>query len=273
MADVLPPRSAPTSPGDRASSTTTSSLFWRPLSRRRAGLELGIGYGLILIVLWTPPPWQRPLYLLTAIVIAIIFWRSFDSAPSMGLRTGNLLRSLWIVAVALALSSISIGLAIFFHTLHCPHRPIPFFKRYAGYAIWSFVQQLLLQDFFLRRLLRLLPSTGLAALATATIFCIAHLPSPILSVVTFTLGLASCLLFLNYRNLYPLAVAHAILGITLAITIPNAVIHNMRVGHGYLTYRPPHRPAQRSHSDQVLSTSACVNAEAPTLRSRLHARP
>ena len=271
MADVLPPLASSAASGDQASASSHNP--WRPLSRRRAAFEIAVGYGLILVVLWTPPPWQRTLYLFTALVIAIILWRSFDSAPSMGLRTRNLLRSLWVVAVALALSSISVALAIFFHTLHCPHRPIPFFKRYAGYALWSFVQQLLLQGFFLRRLLRLLPSAGLAALATAAIFSFAHLPSPILMVVTFTLGLASCLLFLHYRNLYPLAMGHAILGITLAITLPNPVIHNMRVGRGYFTYRAPHRVDQRSHSDQVLSTSVWVNAEAPTLRSLRQARP
>ncbi len=272
MADVLPPPASTALSGDRTLSATTS-LPRRTLSRRRAAVEIGAGYGLILVVLWTPPPWQRPLYLFTAVVLAIILWRSFDSASSMGLRAANLLRSLWVVAVALALSSIAVALAIYLHTLHCPHRPIPFLKRYIGYALWSFVQQLLLQEFFLRRLLRLLPSAGAAALASAAIFSFAHLPSPILMVVTFTLGLASCLVFLHYRNLYPLAMAHAILGITLAITLPHAVIHNMRVGRGYFTYRAPYRTAQRSHNDQVLSTSAWVNAEAPTLRSLRQARP
>jgi hypothetical protein len=271
MADVLPSPASSASSGDHLSAS--SRHLWRPLGRRRAAAEIGVGYGLILVVLWTPPPWQRPLYLFTALVLAVIFGSSFDSPPSMGLRTGNFLRSLWVVAVALALCSISVAAAIFLHTLHCPHRLVPFFKRYVGYAVWSFVQQLLLQDFFLRRLLRLLPSTGVAALATAGIFSFAHLPSPILMVVTFTLGLVSCLLFLRYRNLYPLAMGHAILGITLAITLPNAVIHNMRVGRGYFSYRAPHLPTQRSHSDQVLSTSAWVNTEAPTLRSRRQARP
>ena len=31
-------------------------------------------------------------------------------------------------------------------------------------------------------------------------------------------------------------IAHAILGITVAITIPGPVVHNMRVGLGYVTY-------------------------------------
>jgi hypothetical protein len=76
----------------------------------------------------------------------------------------------------------------------------------------------------------------------AGIFSIAHLPSPILTPITLIWGFAACLIFLRYRNLYPLAMAHAILGISIAITIPGHVDHNMRVGLGYLTYKHAHRP-------------------------------
>jgi membrane protease YdiL (CAAX protease family) len=65
---------------------------------------------------------------------------------------------------------------------------------------------------------------------------VAHLPNPVLTVITLVCGLASCLFFLRYRNLWPLAVAHAILGIAIAITIPSSIDHNMRVGISYLTW-------------------------------------
>ena len=216
MADATTPLSA---------STHTKDCVLDPapahsLSKRRALLELALGYGLILLVLWTPRPWQRPLYALTVLVIAGIFWIGYTNPKSMGLRTRNFVPSLWIVALALLISGVSVALAIDFHTLHPVHGPIASFKRYWGYALWSFVQQLLLQDFFFRRLRLLLPSAGLAALAAAAVFSIAHIPSPVLTLVTFLMGLAACLLFLRYRNLYPLAIAHAILGVTLAITLP-----------------------------------------------------
>jgi hypothetical protein len=260
MADAPLPRSAPARPSDRALSPPEPHT----LSKRRALLELALGYGLILLVLWTPRPWQRPLYVLATLVIAAIFCIGYTTAKSMGLRTENFFRSLWIVGIALLISAASIGLAINFQTLHPVHGPTAFLKRYWGYALWSFVQQLLLQDFFLRRLRLLLPSAGLAVLAAAAIFSIAHIPSPVLTLVTFFMGLAACLLFLRYRNLYPLAMAHAILGITIAITLPNSIIHNMRVGLGYLTYTQHH--THRSHSDHVASTSACVIPDAPTRR-------
>jgi membrane protease YdiL (CAAX protease family) len=261
MADALSPRSAPALPLNRALSTTTPPTS-QTRNKRHALLELALGYGLILLVLWVPRPLERPLYILAAMVIASILWIGFTTAQSMGLRSTNSLRSLCIVAIALLLSAVSVTLAVHFQTLHPVHGPIAFCKRYWGYALWSFVQQLLLQDFFLRRLRLLLPSAGLAALIAAAIFSIAHLPSPVLTVVTFILGLVACLLFLRYRNLYPLAIAHAILGITL----PSPLIRNMRVGRGYFTYTP-HRHPRRNHSDHVASTSACVIAGAPTLSS------
>jgi hypothetical protein len=102
-------------------------------------------------------------------------------------------------------------------------------------------------------------------IVTAVIFALAHLPNPILTPVTLLWGLAACLLFLRYRNLYPLAMAHAIFGICIAITIPGPVSHNMRVGLGYLRYRP-RGEHQRSQSDHIVSTQACVIADAPTRR-------
>ena len=83
--------------------------------------------------------------------------------------------------------------------------------------------------------------------------------------VTFIIGLAAWLLFLHYQNLYPLAIAHAILGITIAITLPSAVLATC-VGLGYLTF-PKHHLHHRNHSDHVVSTSAWVSADAPTRRS------
>ena len=84
-----------------------------------------------------------------------------------------------------------------------------------------------------------MPRRTSAVLATAGIFALAHLPNPILTPLTLLWSLAACLIFLRHHNLYPLAMAHAILGICIAITVPGSVSHNMRVGLGYLQYRLP----------------------------------
>lgn len=208
------------------------------LTPTRALLELALAYILILIVIWTPNPWQRIFYIAAVIALALILAFSFQSARALGIRRKNLLRSLWIAIIALALAAIITLIGARHHTLHNTSH---FIARYWGYALWAFVQQILLQDVFLRRLLILIPSKPrLAALAAAILFASAHIPNPILTPITLLWGFISCMLFLHYRNIIPLAIAHAALGITLAIAIPAPLIRNMRVGLGFLHYHAHH---------------------------------
>jgi hypothetical protein len=163
----------------------------------------------------------------------------------MGLRRTNFLRSLWVPAIAAALASLAVFAAIRYQTLHPIGGGLLYLRNFWGYAIWSLAQQWLLQAYFLLRLARLLPGERSAATVAAAIFAAAHLPNPILTAMTLIWGLIACFVFLRYRNLYTLAIAHAILGICLAITLPGPVIRNMRVGLGYLTY-PRHHPARNA---------------------------
>ncbi len=240
--------------------------------RKRDLLEFSVAYGLIAVALWTPQPWQRWLSLLALASVLLATRFSCDGWDAMGFRTTGFWRSTWVVGVALLLATVGIVLAARLQTLHAPSTPGLFAQRYWAYAIWAFLQEFLLVNFFLLRLLRLLPNPYLAALAATGLFTATHLPNPILTVLTLIWGLAACLIFLNYRNIYPLALSHAIFGICVAITIPGPIDHNMRVGLGYLTYRDrSHR--HRSQIDHTVSTVAWATAEAPTRCSFRHARP
>lgn len=205
-------------------------------SRRRDLFELIAIFLLIMAVIWTPRPWQWPLWIVTAVSIITVSAISFDGLRPMGLCAANLLRSLWGVGVAAGIAMLAVLLAGRLHTLHMPDTPGEFLRHYGIYALWAAIQQMILQCFFLRRSLRLLPNATAAAALAAGLFAVAHLPNPLLTIVTLVLGLVSCLFFLRYRNLWSLAAAHAILGICIAITVPGPLDHNMRVGIGYLTY-------------------------------------
>jgi membrane protease YdiL (CAAX protease family) len=239
-----------------------------PAPKRRALwdlCELSIGYTLILAVIWTPRPLQRWLYwaALAWFVLSIVF--SFPGWKAFGCSVSGFWRSSWVVGVALALAAGSIELASSMHTLHRPSGLAQWVFAFGGYTVWSLAQQFLLQGYFLARLLRVLPRATLAPVTAAIIFAAAHLPNPILTVLTLVWGLAACLIFLQSRNLWTLAMAHAIFGISIAITIPATTLHNMRVGLGYLRYHAPRR-IQRNQSDHRVSTVAWVSAEAPTRR-------
>lgn len=227
--------------------------------------ELAIGYALILAVIWTPRPLQRWLYWIAVAWFVFSIVRSFSGWKSFGCCVAGFWRSAWIVGLALVLAGSAVMVASSLHTLHRPIGFAQWVMAFGGYTVWSLAQQFLLQGYFLARLVRLLPNAKLAAVTAASIFAIAHLPNPILTVLTLVWGLAACLVFLKARNLWPLAMAHAIFGISLAITIPAATLHNMRVGLGYLRYRAP-RHLQRNHSDHKVSTVAWVMDEEPTRR-------
>ncbi|GGH07314.1 hypothetical protein GCM10011586_24490 [Silvibacterium dinghuense] len=211
-------------------------------------LELACGYLLILAVLWTDDPWQRVFYWIALAVIAVLTLARRASLRALGLTRAGVLRSLWIPALALGLALVAGVAAAYLHTLHrhIGHMLLDF--RFAGYLLWAFVQQFLLQNYFLARLRRIVPARYAAAPAVlaALLFALAHLPNPLLTTLTLAWGWVSCILFLRYRNLYTLGLAHAILGITIALTVPNHVHHHMRAGLGYLHYHP-HRPAPHGH--------------------------
>jgi hypothetical protein len=131
------------------------------------------------------------------------------------------------------------------------------------------MQQFLLQIYFLLRLLRLLPGKVAPLIAAAGLFSLAHLPNPVLTPITLLWGIAACMLFLRYRNIYALGIAHGILGLCVAVIVPESIQHHMRVGIGYYRYHPrEHHPVDhRNQMDQRVSTDAWVMADAPTRRS------
>jgi membrane protease YdiL (CAAX protease family) len=172
---------------------------------------------------------------------------SFAGLKPMGLyaeNSANFFRPPWAIGIALAISVTAVTLAAAFHTLHLPGSPYLFIRHYGAHVLWAAIQQLGLQCFFLSRLLRLLPDDRSAAIAAAVLSAGVHLPSPLLMLAALVWGLIACLIFLRYRNLYSLIMAHAILGIAVAVSVPTPLDHNMLVGLRYLTYE--HEPTALS---------------------------
>jgi hypothetical protein len=199
-------------------------------------LELGVSYGLILSVIWTPNPTRRLLFWIAFawILVTTLVYR--PNANTLGLRFSDPRNLLWIIAGGLFFAGLMVGIALELHTVHPLHGARPLGLHMAGYLLWAFEQQFILQDYFLPRLLRISPNRPAAVIAAAVLFSTAHLPSFVLTVATLAWGIVACTLFLRYRNLYALGLVHGVLGLCVAISVPDAVTHHMMVGLGYLHY-------------------------------------
>jgi hypothetical protein len=223
--------------------------------------ELGIAYALILAAIWTLNPWQRVFYWAAVVWIVVTTCIHRPTWRTLGLGLPGLVRSLWVIAAAGLMAASAAYTADRMHILHRLHGP-PLLTHFWGYLIWAVMQQFLLQSYFLLRLTRLLPGKVAPILAAAGLFSLAHLPNPVLTPVTMLWGAIACLLFLRYRNIFTLGLAHGILGICVAVIVPDSILHHMRVGIGYYRYHPH----QRHQRDQIVSTDAWATAAAPTRR-------
>ncbi len=119
------------------------------------------------------------------------------------------------------------------HPLYGRHT---FAEHAATYFIWAVVQQFILQSFFYVRVEQAIGDNWRSVFVTAMLFAVAHMPNPVLVPATFGGALFFCGFFSKHRTIYPLAVAHAALGLAIAVAVPDAVIHHMRVGIAYLHY-------------------------------------
>jgi len=202
---------------------------------RRPLWELAVGYGFLLLALWSEGDlrWVWAVALALWILGVTVYDR--PSRRQLGLGGTGFLGSLWIVGAAAAAGAAMLFGAHLAGTLHPYVLRRTLSAAASGYLIWTFQQQFMLQSFFFLRLERLLGSRK-AVWAAAGLFALAHVPNPVLVPATLAAGLAFCELFRRHRSIYTLAIAQAILGMCLAAAVPETLHHHMRVGIGYLSW-------------------------------------
>lgn len=220
-------------------SSSDNALAVRPLSINLGDLlDVSLIFAGIMFALWTAGVMQS---VFIGVILAWVFFsvmRSRRTAEELGLSGRGFRASAWVVAAAALIAAVSILIAWRLKTLHAVlHGFVPE-TSFAAYTVWALMQQFLLMNIFLYKFLRILRSRLGAVLLAGILFATAHIPNPLLMAVTLTWGVVGCVLFLRYRNLYTLALAHAIMGLTLAITVPDAMQHQMRVGMSYLRWHP-----------------------------------
>lgn len=195
--------------------------------------QVGLVFALIMIAVWTPQGnLSLAVTLSAALAVVAVGLLGGLSARTMGLtRPASGVIAILIAGTVAVLAILTIAL---FSRNFGPPEAFPWHKAWQ-YVIWSLVQEFILQSVFYVRLESILGSRR-AILAAASLFAIAHLPSPLLTVLSFLGGLLFCEMFRRYRNLYPLGLVHGALGLTIAASLPDSVLHHMRVGIGYLHF-------------------------------------
>jgi hypothetical protein len=215
-----------------------SHEYFRPADTRTDGralwLQLLTVYASLEGTLWTMGAVQTAFVALTAALAATWSLSEPRFWPDLGLNPRSIRLGWWIVPIALAVAGLILLAAWRWHTLR-PDR-LSRGSRVLLYPIWALMQQFLAQSFFFLRLERLLRSGRRAVFATALIFSSAHIPNPVLVPVTLFGGLLLSELFRRYRTIYLLAVAQVLVALSLLISVPATMMHDMRVGIGYVCY-------------------------------------
>ncbi len=193
-------------------------------------------YGSLEAALWTAGVVQGLFIGLTVALTIVWTFSERRPSPDLGLNPASIRRGWWIAPIGAAVAGLILLAAWRWHTLRLPAGSMVIWVNVALSLIWAFAQQFLTQSFFFLHLEHLLHSGRRAVIATALLFSSAHIPNPVLLPVTLVGGLILSEVFRRNRTLYLLAVAHALVALCLAISIPEAVLHDMRVGLGYIRY-------------------------------------
>jgi len=202
-------------------------------SRLTTFLEIAVVFGFILAAVWTPQGrFTNLVNLVAALAVVALTLPGRYSARELGLTRPSSGTGMTLAAGALLVLVVAVA-GIFSGSLG-PPQSFPWHRAWQ-YAIWALVQEFILQSVFYVRLESVFGSAR-AVCCAALLFAIAHVPSPLLTALSFLGGLLFCELFRRYRNIYSLGVVHAALGLTIAARLPDNLLHHMRVGIGYLTY-------------------------------------
>ena len=222
--EIFPERFLQAEPGSMPLGRSLTP-HWRNL------VEIGLVFTLILFAIWTPPG-SVNLFVSTvaaACVIACVVaghWGPSElglTRPLSGAGYMLLAGTLFCGVIAL------IGVPV----KHIGPGHSVSWSISLLYGVWSLQQEFILQSVFFLRLEAVLGSRR-AVIAAAFLFAFAHIPSPVLTVFSFFGGLLFCELFRRWRNLFPLGLIHAALGLSIAASLPDKWLHHMRVGIGYL---------------------------------------
>ncbi len=202
-------------------------------NRAKVALRLLFPVALLEVALWSPLRLGVLCGICALWFISWNLWKTADTVRSLGLDLRGLIRGSWLLGITVALSLVILAIAYFSGSLHRLWGLRHPWYAVIAYFCWAFVQEFMLQCFCLR-MLRALVSRASSLILSGVVFAVAHLPNPSLTFVTFFAGVGFTAIYARKRNLYVVALIHAVLGLTLAVSAPEAWFHELRVGRDFL---------------------------------------
>lgn len=200
-------------------------------------LQIAVTYALIMAAVWTPDDPLKLAWMSLAAICILLFTASNSySIRELGIGMPPAAGTVRILVIGVVMAAAIPLVAALLHENLAPVRPLSWHGAWQ-YFIWALLQQFILQSFFYMRFESLLGSRR-AVVITAAIFATVHIPSPVLTCATFLGGLFFCEMFRRYRNICPLGAVHALLGMMVATSFSDAILHHMHVGIGYLSFHP-----------------------------------
>jgi hypothetical protein len=158
-----------------------------------------------------------------------------DTAKTLGCRADNL-RPAALQALALFAPAAAALLIAGFLLGASPQLPANLLTVVVTYFAFCLLQQVALNSWLHNRMLSLVRNEWVAAGLTGAIFSACHWPNPVLVPMTFAGGAAMAWMFGRVRNIIPLAIGQAVVGLLAAWAFPVAWQHHMRVGPGYYVW-------------------------------------
>ena len=211
--------------------------------KRFALLEIAAIFSLIEIRIWVLDQLGIITALATALPILIVFlsWKkSGDNLKTLGLAPENFKKDLdLILSITICLLVLILWIGFIWNPNFLQQKEIfwKWLKHLPGYFFWALLQNLWLNGYFTNRLEKVFPERPKLISAVAGIlFAIVHLPNPVLFPVTLIGGIMSAYFFQRNRNLYILALSHAILAVSLLYFFPDSWHHHLHIGPGFYIF-------------------------------------
>jgi membrane protease YdiL (CAAX protease family) len=191
---------------------------------------------LLELVFWTPRSLVHTFLIVALLGSALWFGFRRRNREELGFMWPSRVGTAAILAIGCGVA-VAIPLLFLLSGHPVPANPDwPKVKNLWPYVVWALGQQFLLQSFFYLRFESLLGARA-AVLVSSVLFALLHLPNLPLTAMTMLGGLFFTEMFRAYRSLYPLGIAHALMGIAIAYSIPDSLMHHMRVGLSYWQFR------------------------------------